>query len=392
MSRFPAATATAAYAPSVHGVQDGSPDASLNIEALLAVQETMRQFLAMQERVLQQFLHAADHSAVTSNSSTSIPVRSEIRSARPSSTSHPLIRGAPQRNADGSFMLSHRLSLASDPYLADHVIGGTPVLPMAMALEYTAQFVSACWPGWHVIAVRDLQLMAGLMLDEQGCCDIELQAQTPAPLAADLQSVAVTLQHRGRKAGPNYRATVLLSTTPVRAPTAQLPAPAGSPMSASETYSRLLFHGSRFRCIKHVFALGDSGQSSSLQPTAPSDFLDTATSAQTNWLFDPALIDAAPQMAWAWSYLKHGVAALPSRMAVVRRYDAPPVDGPLQLVQSMTVAPNGDTLRYTAEYVDVEGRVRYSISSGESTMSAGLNRLVPASADFVHVQPPSSGR
>src|SRR3546814_5188603 len=57
--------------------------------------------------------------------------------------------------------------LASDPYLLDHRIDGRGVLPAAGAVEWMAQFVTAAWPGWHVVEMRDVRQMGGITLDPE---------------------------------------------------------------------------------------------------------------------------------------------------------------------------------------------------------------------------------
>lgn len=336
----------------------------LNLEVLLGFQETMRQFLATQERVLQQFLHTANG-------------RRPVAAA-----SLPLIRQAPQSCAEGGFVLTQRLTLESDPYLADHVIDARPVLPMAMALEYVAQFAAACLPGWHAVEIRDLRLMAGVVIPDADGCEVVLRGRPIASAEAGFQSIFVELTDRRRSLGPNYRATVRLSAHSPAPATPRLSRPAGVSISGADTYTKFLFHGPRFRCVQQVCALGESGVSSMLAPSVPASFLGSRARAASAWLFDPAAVDAALQMAWVWSYMHHGGAALPTRMATVRRHGVSPVTAPLCLVQQISLSGTGDTVCYDAEFVDAQGHVRYTISAGESTKSEMLNRLVPVSPDF----------
>src|SRR5205823_746166 len=53
---------------------------------------------------------------------------------------------------------------AVDLYLRDHRLDGKPVVPLAVATELMAEVVQAAWPDLHVSAVRDLQLLKGVVL------------------------------------------------------------------------------------------------------------------------------------------------------------------------------------------------------------------------------------
>src|SRR3546814_2189297 len=49
--------------------------------------------------------------------------------------------------------------VCSSDLLLDHRIDGRGVLPAAGAVEWMAQFVTAAWPGWHVVEMRDVRQM-----------------------------------------------------------------------------------------------------------------------------------------------------------------------------------------------------------------------------------------
>ncbi|MGQ0700764.1 MAG: SDR family NAD(P)-dependent oxidoreductase [Panacagrimonas sp.] len=290
------------------------------------------------------------------------------------------VRRPPRIGVGGAVTLEHHLSLADDPYLSDHMMDGKPVLPMAGALEYMAQFVAAAWPGWEVVEMRDLRLMAGLVLDSDEGRDVILRARAATHSEPGVQAVTVEIVDKRRKAGPNYRATAVLMQSCVAAPTRSLEPPLTADLiEGTNVYARYLFHGPHFHSVARLTALDESGVAATVLASSPKSFVGS----EGSWLFDPALIDAGPQMAWVWAHLRRTQAALPTRMGVVRRFGSGPLEGPLTLVQRVQPAGATGTLSYEAEYVDVHGKVRLSISEGESTMSAALNRLVPSSPEYV---------
>lgn len=349
----------------------------LDLEVLHAFQQTMQQFLGMQARIMQQYLHPAmPRVAATVQTPMSSPLHPQA-----------LVRHAPTANADGGFSLRHRLTLDSDPYLADHVIDGRPVLPMAVALEYIAQFAASCWPRRRVVELRDVQLMAGVTIDADREVWIELRAGTPAAADDGLLAGVIELWSCGERPRRHYRATALLADADLAPPAPRLSAPAGTPMPGAQAYTTLLFHGPRFQRVERIAALGESGALALLQASTPAQMLDRDTPADAGWLFDPAALDVAPQLAWIWGFTQRGAAALPTAMPSVRRYGPPTGTERLWLVQRIACAAGSTALRYDAEYVDSAGGVRYAISAGESTLSPALNRLVPASAAFARRAP-----
>ena len=72
----------------------------------------------------------------------------------------------PELQPNGSVILEHTFTLASDPYLTDHRLDQKPVLPAAGALEWMAELVQQAWPDWIVTEIRDLRVMRGLVLEQ----------------------------------------------------------------------------------------------------------------------------------------------------------------------------------------------------------------------------------
>jgi hypothetical protein len=294
----------------------------------------------------------------------------------------PLVRRPPRIGLGGAVTLEHRLNFADDPYLSDHVVDGKPVMPMAAALEYMAQFAAAGWPEWQVAEIRDLRLLAPLGFDAEQGSPVVLRARAATHSEPGVQAVTVEIVDARRKAGPNYRATVILmQALPAAAmPVLDRPA-AGDTIEGADAYARYLFQGERLRSVSRVLAVGEVGTLSQVLPSTPRTFLGEAGNGGS-WLFDPALIDAASQMSFVWAHLRRAQGAVPVRMGTVRRFGTEPLVGPLSLVQRVKASGAGDALLFEAEYLDAAGRVRLAIGDGESSMSPSLNRLAPSSPDY----------
>jgi acyl transferase domain-containing protein/NAD(P)-dependent dehydrogenase (short-subunit alcohol dehydrogenase family)/acyl carrier protein len=290
----------------------------------------------------------------------------------------PLVRKPIRIGVGGSVVLEHRLTLSDDPYLADHIVDGKPVLPAAAAAEYIAQFVAAGYPEWQVTEIRDVRQLAGIILEGDAPRDIMLRARSSTHSDIGTQAVTVEIVDPLRKFVPFYRATVLLAQRLPDAPQAANVAPIsdGEPMDTRTAYADLLFHGTRFRLISKFGRLSMSGADAEVMPSSPESFLGPQYKG-SRWLFDPGLLDAAPQIAHLCAITLRDKGALPSRFGKIARYGNEPLTGPLRLVLREKTAPHEHAIIYDAQIIDQAGRVRLAIFDGESTMSASLKRLAP---------------
>ncbi|HEY0973487.1 MAG TPA: SDR family NAD(P)-dependent oxidoreductase [Solimonas sp.] len=301
---------------------------------------------------------------------------------------HAFVRKPARVGVGGAITLDHRLTLADDPWLRDHVIDGQPVVPLAVALETMAQFVAQNWPGWQVAEVRDLRMLATLAVDPEAGTDIQLRAKAATHSEPGSQSVTVQFGSARRGEEPWFRATIVLLPA--------LPAPVAAqlaglseldPMDATEAYAKHLCRGERLRAVQRVGALAANGAVATLKPSSPAQFV---AGSDADWLFDPALLDALTQLAFVWAQQHHRQGVLPQRLGRVRRYGSAAPQGPLTLVQHFVPGRKDELLVAAAELVDSTGALRYVVDEIESTMNAALNRLAPSSPDYV--QPAVGGK
>ena len=287
------------------------------------------------------------------------------------SSLYPLVRGPLRMGAGGALVLTHRFGLDSDPYLADHVIDGRPVLPAAAATEWVAQMVGQGWPGWQVAEVQELRTLAGVVLEPGATRDIEIRAKATSHSGPGEQTVTVDIADPSRKA-PLYRASVRL-VEHLEAPVVDVPpAISGQALDATQTYDRMLFHTGRFRLLTAITAVNADGVDAQVNVSQLPDWI----SAQGDWLFDPGLIDVGAQLAWIWARVNRQQSALPSRFGRVLRVPGlPKPTAPLTLRFRVRPAAHEQAVAYDAVFIDAEGRVRLAMLDSESTMSTALNRI-----------------
>lgn len=286
------------------------------------------------------------------------------------------VRRPPRVGLGGSMMLEHRLDLTDDPYLGDHVVDGQPLMPLAAILEYMAQFVATGWPRWQVAEICDLRALSSLVLDGDSGRDLVLRARAASHAETDSQTVSVEAFDPRRKDGVSFRASVILLPELPAAPLPQQsPLAGGQAIEGAGAYAELLFQGQRLHSLRRILSLAEAGADADLIASTPRSFLGDRGRGSA-WLFDPALIDGAAQLALVWARLKRGRAALPVRFGRVRRFSSAPLVGVLRATQRLRT-PDGASLRYDTEYLDASGRVCLLVEDGESTIRDLLARAAP---------------
>ncbi len=92
------------------------------------------------------------------------------------SADHPLLGaaislpGAVGADADGGWLLTGRLSLQTHPWLADHAVHGTPVLPGTAFVEMALKAAEQC----GATGIEELTLEAPLVLPERGAVQVQV--------------------------------------------------------------------------------------------------------------------------------------------------------------------------------------------------------------------------
>ncbi len=285
----------------------------------------------------------------------------------------PLLLGQPQLQPNGTVTLQHTFSLSCDPYLGDHRLDGKPVLPATVGAEWLAEFVQAAWPDMAVAEIRDLRIMQGIVLPPEGKLPVLLcaRASTHAD-STSLQVAAELLDISGKR--PLHQATVCLQPQLSEAAIdSSASLSSGRSLDPQAAYRNYLFHGLQFQLAIAIDSLSPEGIDAQVMPSRPSVFKDNA-SVCGNWLFDPGLMDVAPQLAIVWARVLHDTTPLPSRFGRIVRYGSQPLTEILQLrlrIKDFT----GHSLTYDAVFVDASGCIRLEMLNIEGACSTALNRL-----------------
>jgi acyl transferase domain-containing protein/NAD(P)-dependent dehydrogenase (short-subunit alcohol dehydrogenase family)/NAD(P)H-dependent flavin oxidoreductase YrpB (nitropropane dioxygenase family)/predicted hotdog family 3-hydroxylacyl-ACP dehydratase len=259
-------------------------------------------------------------------------------------------------------------------YLADHVFDGRAVLPAAAALELMAEAAAAHWPAWKVVEVREHRLLKGVELAPGSNAKLSVLIEPATYGSSEGFEVGTSLQSDASE-GPmrtHYRALVRLEHR-LPPPVQHRPARyAASPVSAATAYTDWLSHGPLLQMVQEIVGLSDTGLLARVRSSQCTEWM--ADTGKGVWCFDPALLDAAAQMVWAWARAKRDETALPVRFGRVVRHD---LTCPEWLNMELIVTPATEPSLVRAEVVffDDAGQVLMMIDELESVASAALNRL-----------------
>ena len=184
------------------------------------------------------------------------------------------------------------LSPESHPWLVDHTVAGSPVVPVALVVDQMLSAARGLFPGHRSSKLSGLNVHKGIRLE-----------QWPAPTHLSLavqdqgdETLAMTLSSSTGQ--PLYRATVALQATGTAnaIPTLDLPSRDGVVYDGT-----LLFHGPALQVLADDVRVDASGATAGLQAT-PLAGTGTGT---------VGAVDGALQLALLWAQAATGGASLP---------------------------------------------------------------------------------
>ena len=278
------------------------------------------------------------------------------------------------RLADGSVEMIRTLDPAHDVYLNDHRLDGKPVFPMAMALELMAEAAAAGWPDLHVIEMKELRLLRGLVLDN-GSQPLRVLAKPSGSPTRDGLEIEVSIAGVAPQAPPHYKAIACMGSRLPSAPSLEafaLKDAVSLPFSVEEMYRQWLFHGPLMAGIHEIKGIGTNGIAGDLMPSVPERCL--GSKAQGSWLIDPVVLDSALQMIIVWTRMHWDMTPLPSRMQSYKRFGAlsgQRIDCRMRIESDSA----GHIVHCYVAFYGEAGQLLGLVEDAEGVCSKALNRL-----------------
>ncbi len=251
----------------------------------------------------------------------------------------------------------------TQPFLHDHQIDGTPVLPGVMGIEAFAEAAMSVLPGWHVKSIEDVNFLAPFKFyrHEKRTVTVETTLHAQAhEMIADCRLI-------GRRALPNqsepqitthFTARVRLSKHASALTIVSTPGVQIEPVIEAANVYRLYFHGSAYQVIekawwdgKRMIGLLAQNLPENHHPNSP-------------LVMAPRLIELCFQTAGLWEMGTLARMGLPQHLDIVSSW---PVAESLdtRLYALVTPGPGGT---FDAEVVDAKGN-RYACLAGYRTIA-----------------------
>src|SRR5664280_1313188 len=252
----------------------------------------------------------------------------------------------------GGLTMETTLDPKVQPFLYDHRIDGTPVLPGVMGIEGFAEAALCVHPGWHVEAVEEVNFLSPFKFYRDEPRTVTIQAvyyPQGDRLLADCQLIGRRLlpNHPEPQQTIHFTARVRLSKLTPTAVTAKALVTSSDSILEAAEICRVYFHGPAYQVLerawwdgKRMIGLMAGGLPSNHQPS------DRPT------LMAPRLIELCFQTAGLWEMSVQNRFGLPQDVHQVSLLRAP------NLAESQlyaVVTPHPDQESFDAEVVDTKG-------------------------------------
>ncbi len=220
----------------------------------------------------------------------------------------PRTRGRALPWRDQQLVWRDELSVATHPYLADHAIEGTPVLPLAGATDLLAAVSQVPVP----FEVLDVKLYQGVTVSKPVAIEVVVRGERAELRVGDRRALA-------------YRAKVRPLQGEVEVPS---PLEGGEPSATSvdSFYADVTFHGPLLAGLQAIDGVGDDFVRGRVRTTTPREWVPA--DPRDHFAVDPLALDSAMQLSAvvAWDrYRRAGTPVALSRWVQL----APMPTGPL---------------------------------------------------------------
>jgi NAD(P)-dependent dehydrogenase (short-subunit alcohol dehydrogenase family) len=268
-------------------------------------------------------------------------------------------------HTDGCIVVTTELDPAVQPFLNDHRIEGTPVLPGVMGMEAFAEASRLLAPGWEVAAIENVEFLAPFKWyrDQPRRLDVHVSA------VPDGECLVATCRIDGRRSLPgqpeqvttHFTGRVILSRTAGELGTVPPPPPPprNGPILTPDAIYKVFFHGPAYQVIARAWRDGEATMGDMAGDLPPSHVGGSLVAA-------PRLVELCFQTAGVAQLAADGTLGLPSR---VRRLEV--ASGAAETTNCWASTTVGESGEVDALVVDGDGRVLVRLSGYETVALPG---------------------
>ncbi|MCB8924323.1 MAG: SDR family NAD(P)-dependent oxidoreductase [Ardenticatenaceae bacterium] len=257
------------------------------------------------------------------------------------------------------------------PFLFDHAMDGTPLLPGVMGTETFAELASLVAPGYAVVAIENEDFHAPFKFYRMEPQTLILVA-TAVPHQSEILVHTQLLSHRELKTGVqeklHFTATVRLAAKSPKVSKLKFTAPKAEEMDiVAEDIYKIYFHGPAYQVLERVKVAGDKAIGL-LAGNLPAN----ANPANAPELIAPRLIEFCFQTAGVWEIHTKQQMALPLAIGRVTAYkqEAEAKGRLYAIVEAMN-----DGAEFKAQVVDKSGNVFVELDGYRTVQLPGTVQL-----------------
>jgi phosphopantetheine--protein transferase-like protein len=235
---------------------------------------------------------------------------------------HPLLDTL-EYDQDG-VITTHNFSVENDPWVVDHAIDGTPVLPGVIGLELMTATAALLAPNEPLVGAADVSFLKPVKAHKGGDVALTMSAvptKTPGAFTASLSS-SRTLRTGRVQTTEHFTATVLFGEQHKTQPLPSLLMPDEN-ITANEIYARF-FHGPKFQVLTGTSSVAADGL---LTGAATQDDAIASPFVST-----PLALESAFQAAGLHRMITDAIMGLPERFERVEVINKVPDNTPLEVL------------------------------------------------------------
>jgi NAD(P)-dependent dehydrogenase (short-subunit alcohol dehydrogenase family) len=267
------------------------------------------------------------------------------------------------------------LSLAANPFLLDHVIGGNAVLAAVFGVSWMTNTFEQLYPGYTFFSMHDYKVLKGIVFDhslaDYYTLDLRETARTEQEIVCDAMIRSTTPEGKTRY---HYAASQVTLRRQHPAP------PVYAPIDLSVNDGRdgatlyqdgTLFHGPSFQGVEKVLNVSETHVTTQCHAPVLSLEQQGQFPIQT---FNPYLTDIQFQCMLVWVRRYHSAGGMPLGAHRVEQYRT--IAPGQSFYVSMDVQSTSATrLVATVTAHDAQGQMFMRVQGAEVTISTRLNEL-----------------
>lgn len=249
--------------------------------------------------------------------------------------------------------IKRTLSGDTHPFLLDHALNGTPVLPLAAAVDWMAHAADVAPP----FEVTDVTLFRGVTVTEPTPIEVRVDGDKAELRVGDERALA-------------YRARVRTTEElPESAPA--LEGGEACPVDLETFYRDLTFHGPLLAGLVSIDGMLDQGARGQVRTGSPADWMPGTD--RGGWAADPLVIDSALQLAAVVAWVRYKRAGTPVSLGRYVQYRPMP-RGTLH-VDCFIGEQEGD--RFSADFAlrDTEGHLIARIEGAVAQLQSAAQEV-----------------